>query len=67
MTRESFPDIWRSGPHGPVNGDERPLYLESPWIRDITITTGLVDTYSTPTLPRLVAAHQIGAGTGLAT
>jgi alcohol dehydrogenase len=25
----------------------------------VTITTGLVDTYSTPTLLRLVATHQI--------
>ncbi len=27
----------------------------------MTITTGLVDTYSTPTLLKLVAAHQINA------
>ena len=31
------------------------------WIRDITITTGLVDTYSTPTLLRLVASGQLDA------
>ena len=28
---------------------------------NVTITTGLVDTYSTPTLLRLVASHQIEA------
>jgi len=27
--------------------------------RDVTITTGLVDTYSTPTLSRLVQTHQL--------
>ena len=31
------------------------------WIRDVTITTGLVDTYSTPTLLRLITSHQIDA------
>lgn len=30
-------------------------------MRDVTITTGLVDTYSTPTLLRLVASHQVDA------
>ena len=38
------------------------LHLEELWIRNVTITTGLVDTYSTPTLLRLVAGHQIDAG-----
>lgn len=45
-----------------VHGHPATLHLESLWIRDITITTGLVDTYSTPTLLRLVAARQIEAG-----
>ena len=44
-----------------VHGQPATLHLESLWIRDITITMGLVDTYSTPTLMRLVAAHQIDA------
>jgi alcohol dehydrogenase len=44
-----------------VHGAPAILHLESLWIRDITITTGLVDTYSTPTLLRLVAARQIEA------
>ena len=33
-----------------VHGRAATLHLESLWIRDVTITTGLVDTYSTPTL-----------------
>jgi alcohol dehydrogenase len=37
------------------------LHLEDLWARDVTITTGLVDTYSTPTLLRLVAGHQVDA------
>jgi hypothetical protein len=37
------------------------LHLERLWTRDLTITTGLVDTYSTPTLLRLLAKHQIDA------
>ena len=36
-----------------------PLYLEELWIRDVTINTGLVDTYATPTLLRLVTSHQL--------
>jgi len=45
-----------------VHGKPATLHLESLWIRDITVTTGLVDAYSTPTLLRLVAARQIDAG-----
>lgn len=45
-----------------VHGKPATLHLESLWIRDVTITTGLVDTFSTPTLLRLVASHQIDAG-----
>jgi alcohol dehydrogenase len=44
-----------------VHGKPATLHLESLWTRDVTITTGLVDTYSTPTLLRLVTAHQIDA------
>src|SRR5215469_4670502 len=44
-----------------VHGAPVTLDLEDQWIRDITITTGLVDTYSTPTLLRLVASGQINA------
>jgi alcohol dehydrogenase len=44
-----------------VHGKPATLHLESLWTRDVTITTGLVDTYSTPTLLRLVESHQINA------
>jgi alcohol dehydrogenase len=44
-----------------VHGQPATLHLETLWTRNITITTGLVDTYSTPTLLRLVATHQIDA------
>jgi alcohol dehydrogenase len=44
-----------------VHGKPATLHLETLWIRDVTITTGLVDTYSTPTLLNLVAAHHIDA------
>jgi alcohol dehydrogenase len=44
-----------------VHGKPATLHLESLWIRDITITTGLVDAYSTPTLLRLIEARQIDA------
>jgi len=37
-----------------VHGSPAALHLERLWIRDVTISTGLVDTYSTPTLLRLV-------------
>jgi alcohol dehydrogenase len=44
-----------------VHGKPVTFHLESLWIRDVTVTTGLVDTYSTPTLLRLVASHQVDA------
>jgi alcohol dehydrogenase len=44
-----------------VHGTPATLHLEKLWIRDVTITTGLVDTYSTPTLLKAVAAHAIDA------
>ena len=42
-----------------VHGKPVTLHLETLWTRDVTITTGLVDTYSTPTLLRLVAGRQV--------
>ena len=42
-----------------VHGEPASLHLEDLWIKDVTITTGLVDTYSTPTLLRLVASRQV--------
>jgi alcohol dehydrogenase len=45
-----------------VHGEPATLHLEEQWIRNITITTGLVDTYSTPTLMRLVTGAHVDAG-----
>jgi alcohol dehydrogenase len=45
-----------------VHGEAVTLHLEDLWIRDVTITTGLVDTYTTPTLLRLVTSQQLDAG-----
>jgi alcohol dehydrogenase len=42
-----------------VHGNPAALHLEEQWTRDITITTGQVDTFSTPTLLRLVASGQV--------
>ena len=42
-----------------VHGEPVALHLEELWIRNVTITTGLVDTYSTPTLLRLVTGRQV--------
>ena len=42
-----------------VHGAPATLHLESLWIKDVTIRTGLVDTSSTARLLRLVANHQI--------
>jgi len=40
----------------------RALHLETAWIRDLTITMGLVDTSSTPLLLRLLAERAIDVG-----
>ncbi len=45
-----------------VHGQPVTLHLEDLWIRNVTITTGLVDTYSTPTLLQLTQGHQVDAG-----
>ena len=42
-----------------VHGKPATLHLESLWIKNVTITTGLVDTYSTPALLAMLAANQI--------
>jgi alcohol dehydrogenase len=42
-----------------VHGKPATLHLEDLWIRNITLTTGLVDTFTTPTLLRLLAAGQL--------
>jgi len=42
-----------------VHGRPVTLHLEDLWLRNITITAGLVDTYSTPTLLKLAQGHLI--------
>jgi alcohol dehydrogenase len=42
-----------------VHGKPATLHLETLWTRDVTITTGLVDTFTTPTLIRLLAGGQL--------
>lgn len=42
-----------------VHGASATLHLESLWIKDVTITTGLVDTRTTPTLLRLLEDGQV--------
>ncbi|MCE5289724.1 MAG: zinc-dependent alcohol dehydrogenase family protein [Nocardiaceae bacterium] len=42
-----------------VHGAPATLHLEDIWIRDLTITTGLVDTFSTPRLTKLVSSGQL--------
>jgi alcohol dehydrogenase len=42
-----------------VHGKCATLHLEKLWIRDVMITTGLVDTNTTPTLLRLIAGGRL--------
>ncbi|ARP68617.1 alcohol dehydrogenase [Streptomyces pluripotens] len=42
-----------------VHGKPATLALEDLWSKNVTITTGLVDTYSTPTLLRMAAAGRL--------
>jgi alcohol dehydrogenase len=42
-----------------VHGKPATLHLERLWIRDVTITTGLVDTYSIPRLMRLISSGRL--------
>jgi alcohol dehydrogenase len=63
-TFELAVDLVRPGGHVAnigVHGTSATLHLERIWDRNLTITTGLVDTYSTPTLLRLLAGRQIDA------
>ncbi|MEV8631338.1 zinc-dependent alcohol dehydrogenase family protein [Streptosporangium sp. NPDC051023] len=45
-----------------VHGRPATLHLEDLWIRDITITTGLVDTFSTPDLLAMLGNGQLDTG-----
>ena len=42
-----------------VHGHAATLHLEKLWIRDVTITTGLVDTFTTPQLLRLIEGGRL--------
>ncbi len=44
-----------------VHGEPATLHLEELWIKNVTITTGLVNAYSTPMLLKLVTSHQLDA------
>jgi alcohol dehydrogenase len=44
-----------------VHGHPATLHLERLWIRDVTITTGLVDTFTTPRLLKLIAEGRLDA------
>ncbi|MFC8900166.1 zinc-dependent alcohol dehydrogenase family protein [Streptomyces cinereoruber] len=44
-----------------VHGRPATLHLEDLWIKDVTITTGLVDTTSTPMLLQMLAAGRLPA------
>ncbi|MEV6158652.1 zinc-dependent alcohol dehydrogenase family protein [Nonomuraea sp. NPDC052129] len=46
-----------------VHGAPATLHLEDLWIRNLTITTGLVDTHSTPTLLDMIAAGRLDPST----
>ena len=61
-TFELCTEIVRPGGHVAnvgVHGQPATLHLETLWIKSITITTGLVDTFSTPTLLKLVAEGRL--------
>ena len=45
-----------------VHGKPATLHLEDLWIKDVVITTGLVDGYSTPTLLKLIRSGQLDVG-----
>ena len=44
-----------------VHGRPATLHLEKLWIRDVTITTGLVDTFTTPRLVKLILEGRLDA------
>jgi len=63
-TFELCADLVRPGGHVAnvgVHGHPATLHLERLWIRDVTITTGLVDTFTTPRLLKLIAEGRLNA------
>jgi len=62
QTFELATELIRPGGHVAnigVHGKPAMLHLEKLWIRDVTVTTGLVDTFSIPRLMRLVASGRL--------
>src|SRR6266508_590058 len=61
-TFELCAEIVRPGGHVAnvgVHGAPATLHLEKLWIKDVTITTGLVDTFTTPELMQLIAGGRL--------
>lgn len=61
-TFEMCTDLVRPGGHVAnigVHGRPATLHLETLWIKNVTITTGLVDTYSTPSLLTMLERGQL--------
>ena len=61
-TFELCTELIRTGGHVAnvgVHGRAASLHLETLWIRGVTITTGLVDTYTTPQLLRLIEGGRL--------
>ena len=61
-TFELCTDIVRPGGHVAnvgVHGKPATLHLEKLWIKDVTITTGLVDTTTTPRLLQLIESRKL--------
>ncbi len=42
-----------------MHGHPATLHLEKLWIRDVTMTTGLVDTFTTPRLLKLISEGRL--------
>jgi alcohol dehydrogenase len=62
QTFELCTELVRPGGHVAnigVHGAPATLHLESLWIKNVTMTTGLVDTYSTPRLLTMLAAGDL--------
>ncbi len=62
QTFELATELIRAGGHVAnigVHGKSAELHLEKLWIRDVTITTGLVDTFSIPQLMRLIVSGRL--------
>jgi alcohol dehydrogenase len=62
QTFELAAELIRPGGHVAnigVHGQPATLHLEKLWTRDVTITTGLVDTFSIPQLLRLIAEGRL--------